>query len=396
MTAATHRGTMQHFAALNDSVKARLFHSLPETLSHESDTTLLAVALGATLYCPATRTHLADDVRKQTKAGCISMVICLEDSVPDGSLEAAEQNLLETLRALAQDPEDLPFLYIRCRTPEQLLSIGRRAGQALDIIHGFVLPKFENETGNARDFLNAVQHLNTTTRRAFPLRVMPIFEHAATTHLETRARVLTDNLALINEFRDLVLCIRIGATDMSSAFGLRRSRDLTIYNVKVVANVIGDIVNIFGRPDQGWIISGPVWEHFPNKERILRPQLRSTPFEAIDETGLRQRLLTDNLDGLIREIELDQANGLLGKTVIHPTHVPVVHAMSVVSHEEYADATDILSVSQGGATASAYGNKMNEAKPHRAWAERTMLRARAFGVANEGVTFVDLLEASMR
>jgi hypothetical protein len=162
-----------------------------------------------------------------------------------------------------------------------------------------------------------------------------------------------------------------------------------------VANIIGDVVNIFGRPD-GWIISGPVWEHFVNTERVLRPQLRSTPFEAANEVELRQRILMDNLDGLIREIELDQANGLLGKTVIHPSHVPVVHSMSVVSHEEYLDALDIAGDPGGGVKASSYGNKMNELKPHRAWAERTLLRARAFGVARPGVNFVDLLEASMR
>ena len=37
---------------------------------------------------------------------------------------------------------------------------------------------------------------------------------------------------------------------------------------------------------------------------------------------------------------------------------------------------------------------MNEAKPHRAWAERTLQRAEAFGVAAEDVSFVDLLAAS--
>jgi hypothetical protein len=39
---------------------------------------------------------------------------------------------------------------------------------------------------------------------------------------------------------------------------------------------------------------------------------------------------------------------------------------------------------------------MNEAKPHRAWAERLMMRARVFGVAAEDVTFVELLEAAGR
>jgi citrate lyase beta subunit len=201
---------------------------------------------------------------------------------------------------------------------------------------------------------------------------------------------------VITEFRELVLCVRIGATDMSSAFGLRRSRDLTIYDVQAVASIIGDVVNIFGRPELGWVISGAVWEHFGTAERVLRPQLRSTPFEAANEVELRQRILMGNLDGLIREIELDQANGLLGKTVIHPSHVPVVHSMLVVSHEEYLDALDIAGNPGGGAMASSYGNKMNESKPHGAWAVRTLLRARAFGVARQGVGFVELLEASMR
>lgn len=394
---------MQHFKALPDAVKERLFHVRPEVLHRATDPGLLAVALGATLYSPATRDDLAQGIRKQGRAGCLSTVICLEDAVPDGRLVAAEENLLVALAELAaaDDHNELPLIFIRCRTPEQLLDVGRRAGAALCVVSGFVLPKFENETGRARAFMAALRLLNEETgRAAHPdlqvLRAMPIIEAPATTHLESRVRVLADNLALINEFRDLVLCVRLGATDMSSAFGLRRSRDLTIYNVKVVANIIGDVVNIFGRPEDGWVISGPVWEHFVNTERVLRPQLRATPFEAVNEGELRQRLLMENLDGLIREIELDLANGLVGKTVIHPSHVPVVHSMCVVSHEEYLDALDIAGDDGGGVRASSYGNKMNESKPHRPWAERTLLRARAFGVARPGVNFVELLEASMR
>lgn len=393
---------MQHFQALSESVKDRLFHKRPEHLHRTSNPGLLAVGLGATLYSPATRSSLAQGIRKQAGAGCLSIVVCLEDAVPDEEVPAAEENLLTALADLAlDDPDELPLIFIRCRTPEQLLDVGQRAGAALRVVYGFVLPKFENETGRGRAFLAALELLNdeagrTGAPREQALMAMPIIEDLSTTHLESRVRVLTDNFALVEEFRDLVLCVRIGATDMSSAFGLRRSRDLTIYNVKVVANIIGDVVNIFGRPNDGWVISGPVWEHFVNTERVLRPQLRSTPFEAANEGELRQRILMENLDGLIREIELDLANGLLGKTVIHPTHVPVVHAMCVVSHEEYLDALDIAGDAGGGVKASSYGNKMNEVKPHRSWAERTLLRARAFGVARPGVNFVDLLEASMR
>ena len=105
----------------------------------------------------------------------------------------------------------------------------------------------------------------------------------------------------------------------------------------------------------------------------------------------------ERVDGLLREIELDRANGLLGKTCIHPAHTAPVHALSVVSHEEYSDAGDILRPERGGGGVmrSAYTNKMNEVKPHRAWAERTMLRAEVFGVANEDVGFVELLAAGI-
>jgi len=70
--------------------------------------------------------------------------------------------------------------------------------------------------------------------------------------------------------------------------------------------------------------------------------------------------------------------------------------LSVVTHEEFADATDILDTSGGGGVAaSTYRNKMNESKPHSAWARSTALRARVFGVAQEGISFVDLLGASL-
>ena len=112
---------------------------------------------------------------------------------------------------------------------------------------------------------------------------------------------------------------------------------------------------------------------------------------------LRRNLISRGLDGLMREVVLDQANGLIGKTVIHPSHVPAVHSLAVVTHEDHADALDIVAASAGGGVAaSRYRNKMNEATPHLAWAQATLLRSRAFGVAHEDVTFVDLLDASVR
>lgn len=397
---------MRHFRSLTDSQSTQLFHRLPQEVTATSMPALLAVALGGTLYTPANRPDLVKDVLRQRDLGCVSMVLCLEDSIADAEVPRAEENVISTLRSLAGHQHDLPLLFVRVRTPEQMMSVARRAGAATSLLTGFVIPKFDNESGTGAAFLLALHVVQAelgldgaTGADGVPghrLRVMPILESPAVIHVETRTAALTNIYALLAANREDILSVRIGATDMSSGFGLRRSRDLTIYDVNVVAGVIGDIVNVLGRPEGGFVISGPVWEHYSNTERVLRPQLRVTPFAGEQERELRQRIMTANLDTLIREIELDLANGLLGKTVIHPTHVALVHAMSVVSHEEYLDALAIAGNVGGGAAASPYGNKMNEMKPHQAWAQRTLLRADAFGVSAADVTFVDLLEASMR
>ena len=154
--------------------------------------------------------------------------------------------------------------------------------------------------------------------------------------------------------------MRIGATDMSAAYGLRRSRDHTVYDVGLIRDVISDVVNIFGREDGGYPITGPVWEYFSGSERMFKPLLRETPFIKHDERTLRAELIAKDMDGLIREVTLDRANGLTGKSVIHPSHVPAVHALSVVSHEEYLDATDVLGTAAGGGVASSAYRQQDE------------------------------------
>lgn len=400
---------MRHFSPVSEEEAAGLFFRLPQEFSIDSPPALLAAALGATLYCPGDRPTIAADVTKQAARGCVSMVLCLEDSIADSSVEFAETNVAEAVGALYRASTDgveglavdLPLLFIRVRSPEQMLRMAELCGEALALLSGFVIPKFENDDGCAELFFEALHRIHdeyaqsgaTGGRR---LRIMPILESPAMVHSETRRAALSAIVDVTQAHRDDVLAVRIGATDLSSAFGLRRSRDLTVYDVKVVSAVIADVVNVLGRPGNDFVITGPVWEHYDSSERILRPQLRLTPFVEANEAELRKRLMLAGLDGLIREISLDQANGLLGKTVIHPTHVPVVHALSVVSHEEYLDAQAIVGNVGGGASASPYRNKMNEMKPHHAWAQKTLLRADAFGVAAESTTFVDLLETSMR
>ncbi|MFJ1746443.1 HpcH/HpaI aldolase/citrate lyase family protein [Streptomyces sp. NPDC088116] len=385
---------MRHFGHVSPAVREGLFHQEPCEFSSDSPGWLLSAALGATLYSPATRPRLADDVVKQTGRGVVSMVLCLEDSIHDSEVEGAEANLVRQFKDLEERGVETPLLFIRVREPEQISDLVRRLGTAVRLLSGFVLPKFTEERGTP--FLEALVDAESVSGRR--LYAMPVLESPELLHLESRTSTLTGIANAVDKYRDRVLALRLGVTDFCSAYGLRRSPDMTAYDVRIVAAVIADVVNVLGRADgSGFTITGPVWEYFRLQERMFKPQLRRSPFLEGRAEELRTALIEHDIDGLLREIELDRANGLLGKTCIHPSHVPPVHALSVVSHEEFSDARDILRPERGGGGVlrSAYTNKMNEVKPHRAWAERTLQRAEVFGVARAEVGFVELLTAGL-
>ncbi|MEU5362627.1 HpcH/HpaI aldolase/citrate lyase family protein [Streptomyces sp. NPDC005925] len=386
---------MRHFGHIAPEVRERIFHREPCEFTADSPARLLSVALGATLYSPATRPRLADDVLKQAARGVVSMVLCLEDSIDDADVPAAEENLVRQFTDLAGRADaDLPLLFVRVRTPGQIPDLVRRLGPAVRLLTGFVLPKFTEERGMA--FLEALAAAEPAAGRR--LYAMPVLESPELLYRESRMATLEGIGRTVDKHRDRVLALRLGVTDFCSSYGLRRAPDMTAYDVQVVASVISDVVNVLGRADgTGFTVTGPVWEYFRVQERMFKPQLRQSPFLQVQAVALREKLIEHAMDGLLREISLDHANGLLGKTCIHPSHVLPVHALSVVSHEEFSDAQDILRPERdgGGVLKSAYTNKMNEVKPHRAWAERTLLRAEAFGVANADIGFVELLAAGL-
>ncbi|MFD4572566.1 HpcH/HpaI aldolase/citrate lyase family protein [Streptomyces sp. NPDC058417] len=386
---------MRHFGHLAPDVRQRLFHRQPSSFDADSPARILSAALGATLYSPATRPRLAEDVLKQAGRGVVSMVLCLEDSIGDEDVERGEENLVQQFTELAARPGvPLPLLFIRVRTPEQIPDLVGRLGPAVRLLSGFVFPKFTEERGIP--FLEALAGAEAASgRRLFG---MPVLETPELMYRESRVDALEGIARAVEKHRDRVLALRLGVTDFCSSYGLRRAPDMTAYDVQIVASVIADVVNMLGRADgTGFTVTGPVWEYFRVPHRMFKPLLRHSPFLEGQAVELREKLIEHAMDGLLREISLDHANGLLGKTCIHPSHVPAVHALSVVSHEEYSDAADILRPERGGGGVlrSAYTNKMNEVKPHRAWAERTLLRAEVFGVAHEDVSFVDLLAAAI-
>ncbi|GAA2048484.1 HpcH/HpaI aldolase/citrate lyase family protein [Williamsia deligens] len=392
----TRARSVTHFPMLSAAERDRLFHRPPRPVPLDGPRELVAAALGGTLYIPAVRPELTATVLRAARAGTTSIVLDLEDAVRDDEVSAGMAAVVATLGDLAEVP-DAPMVFVRVRSREQIVELLAH-GDGLGMT-GIVLPKFG--TGDGADLLDLIA-------TAPSLYAMPIIESTRVLHSETRAEELAGIADVLAVHRERVLAVRIGATDLSGAFGIRRDPDLTIYDVHPVASVIASVVNVLGRHDgTGFTITGPVWEYYNAHERMFRPQLRNTPFEELDAVRFRRHLVSRDLDGMLREIVLDRANGLQGKTVIHPTHVNVVHATSTVSHEEYVDALAVLGRDdgdtrtdlsaqdgpEGGVLASSYRNKMNERRPHRNWAHRTLLRAEAFGVTRPDVGVIEVLTA---
>ncbi|PWW23710.1 citrate lyase beta subunit [Geodermatophilus normandii] len=386
---------MRHFSYLTDDERERLFAVPPGEVGPATSRGMLALALGATLYSPGTRPALDADAARAATVGATSVVWCLEDAIPHAAVPDAEVNVVAALqrisaRAAAGEQPALPLLFVRVRSAEQIRSIAVAAGPALAWLTGFSLPKATGAT--LAPMLEAIAEVGSATGQ--PLYGMPILETADLAWRETRADALADLAAVVDAHRESVLCLRVGGTDLSGLFGLRRDRDTTIWDVAVVRDCLADVVNRFTRGgDQ--VVTGAVWEHIPGP-RLFKPQLRSTPFSDQREGGLRQRMIAGDLDGLIREVTLDKANGLLGKTVIHPAHVSVVNALLTVSRSEYDDALEILTARGRGGIAVSTNGRMNEIGPHALWAELISRRAAVFGVVADEAALVDLLSTGQR
>lgn len=357
---------------------------------------------------PATRSEVAEEIKNGKHEGLTTVILDLEDAIGDHQVGQAEQSLAQQLLQLLSyvrtgmmSEQQLPLLFVRVRSVEQLERLLNGLGESLSLLTGFVLPKFSSDNGRAYFSLIAEfnRNMHTGAGNASDMPVLyglPILESSKIIYRETRWKELLSIKEILDEYQEYVLNVRIGATDFSSLYGLRRSPDITIYEIAVIRDCIADIINLFGRVGSNYVISGPVWEYFSHRERVFKPQLRVSPFEdALGKPGrhLRMDFISDAVDGLIREVMMDKENGIIGKTIIHPSHIKPVQAMYAVTHEEYMDALEIVERNDGslGVFKSTYANKMNEIKPHLNWAHRIINRSKVYGVLHEQQHFVSLL-----
>lgn len=344
-----------------------MFFKIPSSYGLASSKEELSYAIGACLYMPGTRENLLKDILFNKKMGANTITLCIEDSVSSSQVTFAENNIISlfnNINLLLNDDisfiENLPLIFIRVRNVNQLQKLLDES--LLRGLCGFIFPKFDTISGER--YFSTLKKYNISNNRM--IYGMPILETPNIIHKETRIEELTKVKHIIDYYNEYVLNIRIGGTDFSGLYSLRRGKDFTIYDLSVVRDCINDIINVFKRDD--YIISGVVYEYY---SKILDFQ--------------------NNI--LIKETLLDKANGLIGKTVIHPAQVNIVNSLMVVSKEDYIDASNIIHSSLDGVIRSEYSNKMNEIKPHEKWAKELLLKAKIMGVFEDGKSFSELLQS---
>lgn len=360
----------------------------PEEFDKYTDSNLLRYCLGATMYMPGTKNFL-QAILDRKYPGLTSMVMCFEDACKLEDVPAAEDNVIKLLDALNVELEkgtvkysELPLIIFRVRNVEQFKKFTARLKKGhIHLITAFNFPKFNMENGEA--YYEHLEKLNEKFGEV--IYGMPILESREMAYLETRIPQLMGVKEILDRHRELVLNVRVGGTDFSSVFGVRRGINYTIYDIMTVSDCLKDVLNVFARNNE-YSVSGPVWEYFRASKDMKFIELPQSMNASLFR---REPIINDAIDGLLRELLLDRANGFIGKTIIHPTHIPYVNGMLAVTKEVYDDACQVMDTS-GGVIKSANGNKMNEIGPHKCWAEKNLMRAKAYGVIKDESCYADL------
>ncbi len=314
---------------------------------------VLYYSVGPLLYCPADHTGIAASLIRERFGTRYSLALCLEDTIADDHVEAAERQLaftLETLqKAASEKPFFLPKLFVRVRNPQQIPRLLDRLKGASFLLTGFILPKFSAE--NAAAYMDAVLRANQNAKKPFYL--MPILEDPALVDLRTRHELLYHLKDLLAPMQELVLNIRVGGNDLCHVFGFRRGPAESIHSLAAISGIFSDIITVFGTD---YVVSGPVWEYYSGKHWKK---------------------------GLKKELKEDRLCGFTGKTVIHPRQIELVNEAYKVSAKDLADAQAILGWDKNAprlVSGCTSRERMNEYKVHSRWAKRILLLSEAYGV----------------
>lgn len=299
-------------------------------------------ALGATLYMPATRDDILDVVFAEKLPELRSLVVCLEDAVALIDIETALVNLRQVLTRIPDRggrPANGPLLFVRPRDA----AMARILNDWPLMIHvdGFVVPKLSLKTLSSWE--------QAVTNPA--LALMPTLE---TPEVFNPTAMVELGQALKANLDERIIALRIGGNDLMGCLGLRRNPAMTLYGTPM-GYVIPMLAGVMG--SQGFALTAPVFEQL------------ATP------------------DILQQELTLDIANGLVGKTAIHPSQVNIIQNALRVSLEDMNSARMILN--SVAPAVFKYNDAMCEPATHYKWATHIMERAKWHGVLPAPASIMD-------
>ena len=299
--------------------------------------------LGAPLYMPAHRLDLRDIANGEKLPFLRSMIFCTEDAVRKYEVESCIRHLGLCMQGFRDTPQR--FRFIRARNPEILKRLLDLPG--IDCIDGFVLPKFTLDSFNAW-----FDSLRGTGFKIMPtLETREVFDAQAMKEL--RQALQQDGIA------ECILMLRIGGNDLMNLLGIRRPRQMTLYQTPL-GHAIAQLVTQF-KP-YGFSLSAPVFEYL------------------------------DDPDTLQQEIRQDLAYGLIGKTAIHPGQIAEIENAYRVDRSDYEMA---LTLKDSAAPAVfKMHDAMCEVATHGQWSEGIIERYACYGLRDR-VLLTDYKEVTI-
>lgn len=184
------------------------------------------------MYMPGYK-GFAPKILSNAMPGLTSMVLCFEDACPEEKVPDAMENVHKLLATVTEavdhgrlDEDKVPLIFVRIRNLEQFKAFGEKlTKQEVRSLCGVNFPKINAENGY--EYYAYLRDLNV--RFGEIIYGMPIIEDKEVAYKESRMAELTGIKKILDKYKDLVLQVRVGATDFSSVFGVRRGVGYSVY-----------------------------------------------------------------------------------------------------------------------------------------------------------------------
>jgi len=293
---------------------------------------LSPIQLGGSLYIPATHKNVFAICNENKYSRLRSCIIDTEDAIGEEELEEAMHNIATMLNAY--EPTEL-CVFIRPRNPQVLKELLKI--ENIGLIDGFSLPKFSTEL--MREYAQILSISGKEFHLMPVLESRDIFSHSKLQ--EICSFLLSSKLS--------ILTLRLGGEDMMNYLGLKRRCEDDIYRLVGPSSVIGSVINVF-KP-HGFNVS-------------------ATVFNCIHHPDL-----------YLKNVQEDLKQGLIGKTIIHPSQIEPINQAYKVTPADFEMAKKMLDIDTQAIIVQE--GQMGEKFAHSAWAEIILLRHHFYGLKEE-------------